>query len=106
MATGGIVAHDPAAVTFVLPPEPAAALKLVVGGPRGAALAGLTQHVGLLAQMEDQMIECFRHGAACPTRSLRPPGAPGWPRSPVCQALLGTRRSLVLINCYHIAAMA
>jgi len=39
MSTGGIVAHDPATMTFVLPPEHIAGLKLVVGGPGGPGLA-------------------------------------------------------------------
>ncbi len=86
MATGGIVAHDPATMTFVLPPEHAAALKRVVGGPGAAGLAGLTQHVGFLAQMEDQVIDCFRNGGGLPYDVFAPawgsrlapkPGAPG-----------------------------
>jgi ubiquinone/menaquinone biosynthesis C-methylase UbiE len=74
MSTGGIVAHDPATMTFVLPPEHIAGLKLVVGGPGGPGLAGLTQHVGFLAQMEDQVIECFQHGGGLPYEVF----APAW----------------------------
>ena len=35
MSTGGIVDHDPVAMTFVLPPEHAAGLKRRVSGPGG-----------------------------------------------------------------------
>jgi ubiquinone/menaquinone biosynthesis C-methylase UbiE len=72
MATGGIVSHDPATLTFALPPEHAAGLKRVVGGPGGEGLSGLTQHVGFLAQMEDQVIECFRQGGGLPYEVFEP----------------------------------
>jgi SAM-dependent methyltransferase len=74
MSVGGIVAHDATSLTFVLPPQHAAGLKRVVGGPGGSGLSGLTQHVGFLAQMEDQVIECFRHGGGLPYEVF----APAW----------------------------
>ncbi len=74
MSTGGIVVHDSATMTFVLPPEHSAGLKRVVGGPGGPGLAGSTQHVGFLAQMEDQVIECFRDGGGLPYDVF----APAW----------------------------
>jgi SAM-dependent methyltransferase len=66
MSTGGIVHHDPVTMTFVLPPEHAAGLKRQVGGPGGSGLAGLTQHIGFLAQIQDQVIDCFHHGGGVP----------------------------------------
>jgi ubiquinone/menaquinone biosynthesis C-methylase UbiE len=74
MSTGGIVAHDPSTMTFLLPPEHAAGLKRVVEGPGGSGLAGLTQHVGFLAQMEDRIINCFHQGGGLPYEVF----APAW----------------------------
>jgi len=66
VTTGGIVAHDPENMTFALPPDHAAALKRVVGGPGGAHLGGLAQHVGVLAKMEDGIVDCFKQGGGLP----------------------------------------
>ena len=63
MTTGGIVDHDPVAMTFVLPPERAAWLTRAAG-PENLALQA--QYVGLLAQVEDQIVGCFRHGGGVP----------------------------------------
>jgi SAM-dependent methyltransferase len=63
MTTGGIVDHDPAAMTFVLPPERAAWLTRAAG-PGNLALQA--QYVGLLADVEDQVADCFRHGGGVP----------------------------------------
>jgi pimeloyl-ACP methyl ester carboxylesterase len=57
MTTGGIVEHDPEAMTFVLPMERAAWLTRAAG-PENLALQA--QYVGLLAQVEDQVVDCFR----------------------------------------------
>lgn len=66
MSTGGIVDHDPAAMTFVLPPEHAAGLKRRVNGPGRVGLANMTQFVGFLAGMEEAVIDCFRKGGGVP----------------------------------------
>jgi SAM-dependent methyltransferase len=63
MTTGRIVEHDPVAMTFFLPPEHAASLTRAAGGSN---LAVPTQWVGLLAQVEDQVVECFHRGGGVP----------------------------------------
>ena len=63
MTTGGIVDHDPEAMTFVLPPEHAASLTRAAGPEN---LAVQAQYVGLLAQVEDQIVDCFHHGGGVP----------------------------------------
>ncbi len=63
MTTGGIVEHDPAGVTFVLPPMHAKWLTRA-SGPENLALT--TQYVGLMAQVEDQIVDCFHHGGGVP----------------------------------------
>jgi SAM-dependent methyltransferase len=63
MTTGGIVDHDGAAGTFSLPADHAAWLT------RSAGLNNLAiqaQYVGLLALVEDQIVDCFRHGGGVP----------------------------------------
>ena len=63
MTTGGFVDHDPAAMTFLLPPERAAWLTRAAGPNNGALQA---QYIGLLAGVEDQVVDCFRHGGGVP----------------------------------------
>lgn len=63
MTTGGIVDHDPEAMTFVLPAERAAWLTRAAG-PDNLALQA--QYVGLLAQVEDQIVDCFHRGGGVP----------------------------------------
>lgn len=63
MTTGGFVDHDPAAMTFLLPPERAAWLTRAAGPNNGALQA---QYIGLLAEVEDQVVDCFRHGGGVP----------------------------------------
>ena len=63
MTTGGFVDHDPSALTFVLPPERAAWLTRSAGPDN---LAVQAQYVGLLAQVEDQVVNCFRSGGGVP----------------------------------------
>jgi SAM-dependent methyltransferase len=63
MTTGRIVDHDGAAGTFSLPTDHAAWLT------RSAGLNNLAiqaQYVGLLALVEDQIVDCFRHGGGVP----------------------------------------
>jgi SAM-dependent methyltransferase len=63
MTTGRIVDHDDAAGTFSLPADHAAWLTRAAGQDN---LAVLTQYVGLLALVEDQIVDCFRHGGGVP----------------------------------------
>ena len=59
MTTGRIVDHDPAAMTFTLPPAHAAWLTRAAGPDN---LAVQAQYVGLLAEVEDDILGCFRDG--------------------------------------------
>ncbi len=63
MTTGGIVDHDPVSLTFSLPPEHAASLTRAAGS---ANLSVMAQWVGLLAQVEDKVLDCFHHGGGVP----------------------------------------
>jgi hypothetical protein len=63
MTTGRIVDHDGAAGTFSLPANHAAWLTRAAGQDN---LAVLAQYVGLLALVEDQIVDCFRHGGGVP----------------------------------------
>ena len=63
MTTGRIVDHDGATGSFSLPGEHAAWLT------RAAGLNNLAigmQYIGLLALVEDQIVDCFRHGGGVP----------------------------------------
>jgi hypothetical protein len=61
MTTGGIVDHDPDQLTFTLPPDRAGWLTRAAGS---ANLALQAQYVGLIALVEDQIVEC--HGGGLP----------------------------------------
>ena len=63
MTTGRIVDHDGAAGTFSLPEEHAAWLTRAAGLNN---LATGMQYIGLMAQVEDQIVDCFRHGGGVP----------------------------------------
>lgn len=63
MTTGRLVAHDPTAMTFALPPAGAACLTRAAG-PENLALQA--QYVGLLGQVEDLVVDCFRRGGGVP----------------------------------------
>lgn len=63
MVTGGIVEHDPAAGTYTLPPEHAAALT------RRATpnnMAATMQWISVLGAVEDRVVEAFRDGRGVP----------------------------------------
>jgi hypothetical protein len=68
MATGRIVDHDGATGTFALPAEHAAWLTRAAGVDN---LAVRAQVVGLLALVEDQIVDCFRTAAGFRTRRSR-----------------------------------
>ena len=63
MTTGRIVEHDSAAGTYRLPAEHAAWLTREAGMQN---LATGMQYIGLMAMVEDQIVECFRHGGGVP----------------------------------------
>src|SRR5215475_6088607 len=63
MTTGKIVDHDGAAGTFSLPADHAAWLTRAAGMDN---LAIQAQYLGLLALVEDQIVDCFRHGGGVP----------------------------------------
>jgi ubiquinone/menaquinone biosynthesis C-methylase UbiE len=67
MTTGRIIAHDAATQSFSLPADHAAWLTRAAGPDN---LAMDTQYVGLLALVEDQVVECFRHGGGVPYSSF------------------------------------
>jgi hypothetical protein len=60
VTAGGIVARDPAAMTFELPPAYAEALARGLGRP--SSIAGMCQHVALLGKVEDRIVDHFRRG--------------------------------------------
>jgi ubiquinone/menaquinone biosynthesis C-methylase UbiE len=64
MTAGGIVAHDPVAMTFELPLAYAEALSRGLGGP--SSVAGMCQHVGMLGKVEDRIVDHFRRGGGVP----------------------------------------
>jgi SAM-dependent methyltransferase len=63
MTVGGIVDHDPNEMTFALPPERAAWLTRTAGAEN---LAMHAQWIGILAGVEDQIVDCFRRGGGVP----------------------------------------
>jgi SAM-dependent methyltransferase len=67
MTTGRIVDHEGETGTFSLPASHAAWLTRA-GGPDNLAISA--QYVGLLALVEDQVVDCFRHGGGVPYSSF------------------------------------
>jgi SAM-dependent methyltransferase len=67
MTTGRIINHDAAAESFSLSADHAAWLTRAAG-PDNLAIDA--QYVGLLALVEDQVVECFRHGGGVPYSSF------------------------------------
>src|SRR5262249_19449310 len=63
MTTGRIVDHDSVTGTFSLPADHAAWLTRAAGIDN---LAIQAQYLGLLALVEDQIVDCFRHGGGVP----------------------------------------
>jgi SAM-dependent methyltransferase len=66
MATGGIVEFDPARRAYRLPPEHAASLSREA---RPSNLAVTAQWIPLLAQVEDEVLDCFARGGGVPYAS-------------------------------------
>jgi SAM-dependent methyltransferase len=67
MTTGRIIDYDDATESFLLPADHAAWLTRTVG-PDNLAIDA--QYVGLLALVEDQVVECFRNGGGVPYSSF------------------------------------
>ena len=67
MTTGRIVDHDAATGTYTLPADHAAWLTRAAGPDN---LAVEAQYVGLLALVEDQVVDCFRNGGGVPYSSF------------------------------------
>jgi hypothetical protein len=63
MATGGIVEYDPQTHTYVLPPEHAA---LLTSGAGARNMARFMQYIPMLAEVEADIITCFRQGGGVP----------------------------------------
>ena len=63
MLVGGIVEHDPDAGTWSLPPEHAAVLTRAAGPDN---LAKLAQFIGLMADVEHEVVRCFHEGGGVP----------------------------------------
>jgi SAM-dependent methyltransferase len=63
MTTGRIVDHDDATGSFSLPADHASWLTRAAGQNN---LATGMQYIGLLAMVEDQVVDCFRHGGGVP----------------------------------------
>jgi SAM-dependent methyltransferase len=63
MTTGGVVEYDPTARSYCLPPEHAACLRRSAGVDNYAVAM---QYIPLLARVEPQLVECFRHGGGVP----------------------------------------
>ncbi len=63
MVTGGIVEVEPESKTFRLPAEHAAFLTREAGADNVAVFA---QYIPLLGSVEDEIVECFKHGGGVP----------------------------------------
>lgn len=63
MVTGRVVAHDPVGETFWLPADHAAVLSRAASKD---AMAHVAMYVPMLAQVECEIVECFRNGGGVP----------------------------------------
>jgi 2-polyprenyl-3-methyl-5-hydroxy-6-metoxy-1,4-benzoquinol methylase len=63
MTVGQIVQHDPDAGSYHLSPEHAACLTRAAGPDN---LASFAQYVALFGELEQPVLECFRHGGGVP----------------------------------------
>ena len=67
MTVGRIVAYDPKTDGYRLPPEHAAFTTRASGI---ANMASYAQYISLCAAVEDELVECFRHGGGVPYDSF------------------------------------
>ncbi|MBB5129737.1 2-polyprenyl-3-methyl-5-hydroxy-6-metoxy-1,4-benzoquinol methylase [Streptomyces albaduncus] len=63
MVVGGFLAYDPEGGTYTLPPEHAASLTTAAGPDN---LAGTMPYIGLMGEVEQQVVRCFREGGGVP----------------------------------------
>ncbi|MGW7360732.1 class I SAM-dependent methyltransferase [Streptomyces sp. NPDC054802] len=63
MVVGGIVSYEPHDETYTLPPAHAASLTTAAGPDN---LAGMMQYIGLMGEVEQQVVRCFREGGGVP----------------------------------------
>jgi len=63
MVTGGVVEYDPTALTYRLPEEHAASLTRAAAADNVGVFA---QYIASLGAVEDDIVECFRHGGGVP----------------------------------------
>lgn len=63
LVTGGVVKYEPTSHTYHLPPEHAACLTRAAGIDN---LASIAQFIAMMADAEQQVIECFREGGGVP----------------------------------------
>ncbi|EKX61134.1 class I SAM-dependent methyltransferase [Streptomyces ipomoeae] len=63
MVVGGFVEYEPDGGTYFLPPEHAASLT-TAAGPEN--LAGMMPYIGLMGEVEQQVVRCFRDGGGVP----------------------------------------
>jgi 2-polyprenyl-3-methyl-5-hydroxy-6-metoxy-1,4-benzoquinol methylase len=63
MVTSGVVDVDPQSLRYQLPPEHAAYLTRAAAADN---MAVFTQYISLLGNVEDDIVECFKHGGGVP----------------------------------------
>lgn len=63
MVTSGVIDVDPESNHYRLPPEHAAFLTRAAGADN---IAVFTQYISLLGSVEDDIVECFKHGSGVP----------------------------------------
>ena len=75
MVVGGFIEYEPEGETYTLPPEHAASLTTAAGPDN---LAGMMPYIGLMGEVEQQVVRCFQDGGGVPYTS--------YPRSQALQA--------------------
>jgi 2-polyprenyl-3-methyl-5-hydroxy-6-metoxy-1,4-benzoquinol methylase len=63
MVVGGFITYEPEGETYSLPPEHAASLTTAAGPDN---MAGMTPYLGLMGEVEQQVVRCFRNGGGVP----------------------------------------
>ena len=89
MVTSGVVQVDAESARYRLPPEHAAYLTRAAGADN---LAVFAQYVPLLANVEDDIVQCSGRGAAFPTSAIRV-SMPSWPKTAACRSSRRSRRT-------------
>jgi hypothetical protein len=68
MVVGDVITFDPSGKTYLLPPEHAACLTRAAGPDN---LANVAQFVALLGNVEEGVVQSFRHGGGVPYSAFR-----------------------------------